>query len=544
VGMPLFWKARISKATWWYVSTVIAGTVYLYANLFISAKTPFLLGGDQVYFWMGAQRILDGQVVYRDFFQLTPPGTDLIYAAFFKILGTHIWVPNAVVNALGVLMGCVCFSLSRQFMKSPPAALTTGLFLVLIYGKALNATHHWFAVLLVLVAVRINMKRVTEARLAFSGAMLGLAAFFNQVHGGAALLAFTFFLFLRTKRCGFALLKVVREVAVLVFAFVFMLLCLGAYYFRTAGVKKIWYCLVVYVFKYAAHSSHNTFGLPAARVSPETLLVLLPYLAIYLLLPVIYSISLWRCWSLRKNAAFPWNQVTLLSLVGVSLFLDVAISINWLRLFAVSLPGLVLTVWAVGRLQIRRRAVFMTASIALACVAVRQIEVKHVLSCARGELPGGRFATTPKAYEKLRWLAMHTRRGEFFLQAGWPGVYIPLQVRSPLYMPTLTRWDGVLDEDIQPAIQQMKARRVRYVLWTHALDEGSALGSCTDQLSIFRTYLKSSYRPAHTFDDGDVLWQKVDDRMLVTTASHNDAVQHFVSSLLRRNFCGFGFSGV
>ena len=86
VGVPLFSKPRISKATWWYVSSVLACTAYLYPNLFLSAKTPFLLGGDQVYFWMGAQRILDGQAAYKDFFQVTPPATDLVYAAFFKVL--------------------------------------------------------------------------------------------------------------------------------------------------------------------------------------------------------------------------------------------------------------------------------------------------------------------------------------------------------------------------------------------------------------------------------------------------------------------------
>jgi hypothetical protein len=83
-------------------------------------------------------------------------------------------------------------------------------------------------------------------------------------------------------------------------------------------------------------------------------------------------------------------------------------------------------------------------------------------------------------------------------------------------MPTLTRWDGVLDEDIPPAIQQMNARRVRYVLWTNALDRGCAVDSCSDQLSIFRTYLKSSYMPVHSFEDGDVLWEKIDDRTLVS----------------------------
>jgi hypothetical protein len=501
---------------WWYVSTVLACTGYLYPNLFLSAKTPFLLGGDQVYFWMAAQRILDGQAAYRDFFQITPPGTDLVYAAFFKVLGTDLWVPNTVVIALGVLLGCVCFSLSRQLMKGPQAALATGLFMVLIYGKALNATHHWFAVLLTLVALRINLPRMTGTRVVLSGALLGLAAFFNQVHGGAAVLGFAVFLFLRAKRSGLAAIEAVRGVAVLVFAFALTLLFLSAYYIKTVGFGKLWHCLVVYAFKYAAGYPHRTLGLPVDRPGA----VLAPYLAVYVLLPVIYSISLWRCWCSRRSTSFPWNEVALLSIIGLCLFLDVAISINWLRLFAVSLPGIVLTVWAAGGLQRRRRVLFVTASIALMCIAVRQIAVKRALACARGEFPGGRLATTPQVYEKLRWLAMHTHRGEFFLQAGWPGVYLPLQVRSPLYMPTLTRWDGVLDEDIQPAVEQMKTLRVRYVLWTHSLDEGCALGSCTDQLSIFRTYLKSSYRPVRTFDDGDVLWQKADDRMLLSGTSH------------------------
>jgi hypothetical protein len=31
-------------------------------------------------------------VVYRDFFELVTPGTDLLYAAGFKILGVHAWI--------------------------------------------------------------------------------------------------------------------------------------------------------------------------------------------------------------------------------------------------------------------------------------------------------------------------------------------------------------------------------------------------------------------------------------------------------------------
>jgi hypothetical protein len=34
---------------------------YLYVNLFADPRTPMLLGGDQLYFWMDAQRLLNGE---------------------------------------------------------------------------------------------------------------------------------------------------------------------------------------------------------------------------------------------------------------------------------------------------------------------------------------------------------------------------------------------------------------------------------------------------------------------------------------------------
>jgi hypothetical protein len=50
---------------------------------------------------MNAQRLLHGQRVYLDFFQSTPPGTDLVYLGVFKVFGARIWVTNLIVLALG-----------------------------------------------------------------------------------------------------------------------------------------------------------------------------------------------------------------------------------------------------------------------------------------------------------------------------------------------------------------------------------------------------------------------------------------------------------
>ena len=59
-----------------------------------ASHTPILLGGDQVFFWLDAQRMLYGQRIYQDFLQFTPPGTDLFYLALFKLFGFRIWVTN------------------------------------------------------------------------------------------------------------------------------------------------------------------------------------------------------------------------------------------------------------------------------------------------------------------------------------------------------------------------------------------------------------------------------------------------------------------
>jgi hypothetical protein len=58
-----------------------------------------------------------------------------------------------------------------------------------LYGRLLNATHHWFSLLATLCAVRIVMPERTIPRIAIAGVLLGTACFFTQTAGVAALLA-------------------------------------------------------------------------------------------------------------------------------------------------------------------------------------------------------------------------------------------------------------------------------------------------------------------------------------------------------------------
>jgi hypothetical protein len=154
-----------------------AAVAYLYANLFLWPNIPILLGGDQIYFWTDAQRMMFGELPYRDFFQFTPPGTDLIYFALFKWLGPRLWVTNMVVLALGIALCCACVSIARQIMGRGAALLSALLFLTLIYGRLWNATHHWFSILLLLCAVRISMESSRPLRVVAIGIILGVRHF-------------------------------------------------------------------------------------------------------------------------------------------------------------------------------------------------------------------------------------------------------------------------------------------------------------------------------------------------------------------------------
>ena len=483
-------------------------TTYLYLNLFALPHTPFLLGGDQVYFWMDAQRMLNGGRIYQDFLQFTPPGTDLLYFALFKLFGFHIWVTNATVLALGTALCWLCFSIAGKLMERRSALLATVLFLVLVYGKALNGTHHWFSVLAVLSAVRIGMEQTTARKIALAGALLGVASFFSQVHGAAALLAFSIFLLWRQSRTKSSSVDLLRNQALLLLGYTVVLLLLSAHFIAAVGLKQLWYFQVTYVRKYVVHLQQGQLiGLPGA-LTWRTLPGLSQYLAVYLLLPVAYCVALWQCWRQRDNPSFPWERVALLSTVGFLLLVEVASSPNWLRLYAVSIPGIILLIWTLDRVPKIRHYAVVLMWVGLVCLAARQTVSGYANHSLHAELPGGATATTPQAYEKLHWIMLHTKPGEFFFQSGWPGMYLPLQLRNPLYLDTVGPVDAPRPQDVERAIQQLKTKHVQFILWTAYLDSRCDPGRCEDNLTPLRDYLHSSYVLVQVFPDSDTLWQK------------------------------------
>jgi hypothetical protein len=476
-----------------YDAGVLLGSgIYLYFNLISLKGIPFLLGGDEQVFWMNAQRLLHGELIYRDFFEFTPPGTDLVYLGAFELLGSRIWVPNVVVLVLGILLCWFVFHVSRLIMKPAYAALAAALFMVLDFGKWLDATHHWFSLLAVMAALAVLMIARSSARILIGGALLGLASFFTQTRGICAALGIAGFLLWEGFQTRQSWRNHCERQLKLLLSFVLAWGTLSSYFIAKVGISKLVYFQVIYVLRYVTNELHNVY--------PEDHDVFawpIREMLVYFAAPIVYGISLWRCRrTLQETSRMDVSRIVLLAFVGVALFVEVAQSPNWLRVDCVVVPGLVLLVWLMAGLAGRwREYATTTLWTGLICLSVLQILSRNITHAVVADLPAGRIATIPLFGEKLGWIARHTSPGQYFLQASYQNVYLPLALRIPVF-DFLDRYTS--PEFVGLDIRQLEAKPVQYILWSPA---------DLPRYPLFERFLFEHYHRVWKFSDQEEIWE-------------------------------------
>ena len=479
------------------VTVLLGCAAYLYASLFANPETPYLLGGDQVSFWMFAQRMLHGEQIYRDFFQFTPPGTDLVYLIVFKLFGPRIWTTNLVVLLLGVALCLLCWRIARSIMPRPEAALATSLYLVFVIGGTLNGTHHLFSLLAVLSAVALLMEGRAWMRVVLAGALLGLATFFTQTRGPVAALGIAGWLTWEKFRLDEPWSRCLRRQGLLFATLVLMWLALSSHYIATVGLRQLWFFQVTYVREYMVTGWDASIGSPEARPY-GALVFLVRWLFGYALLPTVYVICFWKCWKLQQavpcdNAA----RVALLTAVGATLWVEVAQSPTWFRLFCVSMPGVILLIWllpAAGKITYSLTRVLWIGVIGL---AAHQMWSKHLSYTVVQQLPAGRIALGPLWAEKSGWLVAHTKPGEFVLQAENPKMYLPLGLRNPIFLDVVNSDSASTLGYLALSIRQLEEKQVKFIVETPAYSAPS-----------FHEYLLDHYRLVWRFSDRDEIWER------------------------------------
>jgi hypothetical protein len=422
----------------------------------------------------------------------------LVYLSAFGLLGSSIWVPNVVQLVLGVTLCWLCFHISRLLMKPPQAALAAALFIVPIFGRWRDATHHWFSLLAVMAAVAILMKDRSSARILICGTLLGLASFFTQTRGPFAAVGLAGFLLwdgLQTKASWRN--QGVRQLQLLL-SFLLAWGILNSYFIAKVGISKLFYFQAIYVLRHVVSESHIIW--PGEH---DPLTWPLRYMLVYFTLPVVYAISLWRCRNAsRETPSIDVRRIVLLAFAGVGMFIEVAQSPNRLRVDCVVMPALILFVWLVDSLpgQLRGYAQFRAYAptmiwIGVICLSARHIWSQNVVHSVVMDLPSGRTAVLPLQSEKFTWLARHTTPGEFFLQSGYQSLYLPLLLRNPAF-DSVDRYSS--PEFVELDIRRLEAKHVKHILWSPLQ---------VPRHPNFEQFLFDRYHRVWTFSDQDEIWE-------------------------------------
>ena len=501
------------KQQWLDALLLLAIPGYLFLNLFTLRGVPHLIVSDDGLFVLDGLRMGEGLCIYRDFFQFNAPGIDYIFFLAFSLFGVHTWVPALVNLLLGTSLSYVALHLCHRIMPRQWANLTTVLFVVFIYGRWLDATHHWFSLMAILLAIVILIPERSPSRAAIAGGLIGIAAFFTQTAGAAAWLAFAVSLFYERASLSSQRAMLRKQASLLVSAVLSWFL-LSASTLMRVGWRTVWYFQVVFPQRYERRVDTNPL-VPLMHVFPNSLSrIQLENVIFYLILVCIPPIAVCFLWTsrLRKKTS-PGDQrmpAVLLASSGLLLMAAVVTRPTWIRLSADFLPSMILFFAAMACFLQSRPRLSRLVILALWSVAVvsgiRQTIFNHATHISIASLPTGRVALRLQDEDEFRTIAKLTRPGDLFFQAFSVNLYLPLGLRSPVYMDYLRQSSVTRPEFLANAINVLRNNRVRYVVLRPASDITFDPAQ-SHILDSFYTWIESHYKLAQRFPNGDQLWE-------------------------------------
>lgn len=487
-----------------------ASALFLFLQTFILPNVPRIANGDQgIYLCLGA-RMLDGQLIYRDYDHFTPPGTDVLYLILFELFGVRAWIAPAMLILLGVSITWLSFRICETVMTGPIVFLPGFLFLTLPFSGYLDATHHWYSTLAGTAAVLCVIEKRTQLRLLWSGALWGVATCFTQSAALGALGTAGFLIWeaYRVREGGRSLL---RKESLFIGGLLSTVVAFNAYFIWKAGLRRFFDDTVVFIVKYYAADTFNQWR--AYMADPPSIHTysqwpnVAAFALIHLIIPLVYILLFVRYGRTpRVHPQEPWDRLILISFTGLFLFLGVVRSAGFMRMYTVSLPALILLAWFLkAPFKTERfllRALWVTTlALAVARPLITQTRWNKFLY-----LPTGRtaFADYPVLYDKCKWTLERTQPGDYFLDD--PQICFALRLRDPSRVSFLRPTDYTRPEQVQDAVQSLAKHHVRFVGWYSGWGD-EVVAPAGDHLAPLRTYLRKHYHVARIFSNGDEIWE-------------------------------------
>lgn len=364
------WKTFLRTRKDWVVALVLFTVTVLY----LSSLPPNLAPADEAIHLYESKRILNGEVLYRDVFEMITPGFMYLMALLFRLFGTDYAtarIAQAVIHGItGVILYAACRKLEIRRALSAAAALA---YLVVSQPAWPVVSQHWlstlFSVMVLLTCIDLPRDRARAALL--PGLALGLLISVQQQRG--AIMAVGVFawmivdaLLARRPQPREPAAPLTARLACLVAGALLIVVPVTVGIILHAGFQPVWRALVIFpLFDYrgSTHCPWGDVNIMSYRQGTYTFPRVLKYLP--LVLPVVAArlgVLTWRQRDAQRASRLALLLVlSLFSMLSIFYFPDfihiafiapvfyaaIAESVEWLlRAVPAPAPAMRLAGWA------------------------------------------------------------------------------------------------------------------------------------------------------------------------------------------------------
>ncbi len=482
-------------ARWPYAALGGATLLFFYLHLFRFPFVPIFHPGDQTEYLEHAERMLHGEVLYRDLFQFNLPGTEYLYEFLFHVFGVHMWVGNLALLLTLTAVTIMVYALSRLVLRGPEALLPAVGFLVICQRSAIDGTHHWYSALLVLLAIYVAARFRTTVSYGFAGALLGLATIFTTTRGIAA--AAGVCLFFLWRDCGGR--NSFKAIAALLAPLILVVGTVLAYLAVVASPKTIFDSLIVFTLRYYPKGAANDPSIffeqlrGAMPIRPLSVLLVLHWLAIDIVAPVVVVLFLVNCFR-RRSEELRQSQrrqtLLLYAFAGGCALLAVAGAPSAPRLncgaaFAYILATAMLVELGKRGLIVAALVVALTAGVAEASVAA--VRPKYVFTGPRGPIA----VLDREQRDAMEWVGSMSHPGDRLF--GDTNLNFVLGLPNPAGIQWVESEAYTRPEQVTALLERIEQTPTRLIVWEDDDPAGARPG---DSLAPFRAYLRLHYHLA------------------------------------------------
>ena len=180
---------------------VVLSLSYFYLSYF--RYHFYALLADEGYMFYEAKRIMAGQIMYKDFFQLLPPGDFFLLALLFKLFGYSYTVGMEAAVIIDSLINTLLFYLGYRAIRSWHAILLPLFFPIPGFLNFMQYSHYWSSMLFLFIALALFMSYLDQHEnryIYLTGIFIGITWLFLPTTGTYAALLFSVVFILEKKK--------------------------------------------------------------------------------------------------------------------------------------------------------------------------------------------------------------------------------------------------------------------------------------------------------------------------------------------------------